>query len=292
MDDAGTPLPVPLRVVVMGASASLDTSFHGGPRADVAYPRVVEAALWASGQPARVRVSALQAHRPRHGLRAWPRDVECWCPDVVVLHYGQADSVHRVLPRWLERHANSTRGRPGALRQAYRRAVLRPTWLALIKLQTRLDVTPDATVDATPDATKVTRRQRQVTAELARLIDLTRSAASSPPPLVLVPTLVRPGPPWQRWFPGAAARMATLNGTFAEVVRQVDDPDVRTFPLAELVEQVVPEGEEPTPDGGHFTPLVHHAIGVAMAQLILEWVDRQPRPAAGAGHYGGRHADL
>jgi hypothetical protein len=124
---------------------------------------------------------------------------------------------------------------------------------------------------------------------VARLIELTRSAGS---PLVLVPTLLRPGPPWQRWFPGAGARMATLNRTFADVVRQVDDPDVRTFPLADLVEEIIPEGYEPTPDGGHFTPWVHHAIGVAMAQEILAWVRTQPRLAAGAGNYGGGHADL
>jgi hypothetical protein len=226
-------------------------------------------------------VSALQANRTRHGLATWEREVDPWDPDVVVLHYGQADMVHLFLPRWLERHANSLRRRPGRVRDTYRKVVLRPIWLALARVQTRLD--------ARFDAGKLSRRQRLVTAELAQMVELSRTA---PSPLVLVPTLLRPGPPWQKWFPGATARMETLNRTFAEVVREAADPDVRTFPLAAVVEDLIPEGYEPTPDGGHFTPPIHHAIGAAMAREILAWVDSRPQPAAGGERYGGPHADL
>jgi len=264
MPDAPTPLAEPLRVVVLGASASVETSYHGGPRTDLAYPRVIEAELRAAGHPATVRVCALPADRARHGLLRWEREVNPWAPDVVIVHYGQADSVHLFLPRWLERHANSPRRRPGAIRERYRRFLLRPVWVYLARLQARLD--------ARFDATKETRRQRRVTAEVARLIERVRSTS---PALVLVPTLLRPGPPWQRWFPGVGARMATLNEMFGDVVEGVDDPDVRVFPLAELVEHLVTEGEEPTPDGGHFTPLVHRAIGEAMADVIVEWRVRE-----------------
>jgi lysophospholipase L1-like esterase len=281
MAGARTSLAAPLRVVVMGASASVDTSFHGGPRADLGYPRVIEAELRAAGRPARVHVSALQANRTRHGLATWEREVDPWDPDVVILHYGQADMVHLFLPRWLERHANSLRRRPGRVQDTYRKVVLRPIWLALARVQTRLD--------ARVDAGKLSRRQRLVTAELAQMVELSRTASS---PLVLVPTLLRPGPPWQKWFPGAGARMETLNRTFADVVREAADPDVRTFPLAALVEDLIPEGYEPTPDGGHFTPPIHHAIGAAMAQEILQWAMQRPQPAAGGERYGGPHADL
>jgi lysophospholipase L1-like esterase len=226
-------------------------------------------------------VSALQANRSRHGLAAWERVVDPWDPDVVILHFGQADTVHLFLPRWLERHVNSPRRRPGLVRETYRRILLRPTWLMLARLQTRLDAR--LPVGATA------RRRRNVTAELARLVELSRTPSS---PLVLVPTLLRPGPPWAKWFPGAGARMEALNRTFAEVVEAADDPDVRTFPLAAVVEGFIPEGYEPTPDGGHFTPPVHRAIGAAMAQEILEWVDGRPGPAPGDEHYGGPHADL
>src|SRR5436305_456182 len=129
MAEPRTPPTVPLRVVVMGASASVDTSFHGGSRDDLGYPRVTEAALWAAGHPA--------------------------------------------------------------------------------------------------------------------------------------------GPAWRAWVPGAAGGRGGLTRWFVEVVRQVDDPDVRTFPLAELVAELAPDGYETTPDGGHFTPPVHHAIGLALADEIL-----------------------
>ncbi len=268
MADAPRPPATPLRIAVMGASASVETSYHGGPRTDLGYPRVLEAELLAAGVPATVRVSAIPADRVRHGLAAWSDQILPWGPDVVVLHYGQADSVLFFLPRWMERHANSPRERPGRLRRSYRRLVVRPIWIGLAKVQMRVDRPVDPTVTA--------RRQRRATAELARLLDVVRATS---PALVLVPSLVRPGPPWQRWFPGAAGRMAALNRTFAEAVSRCADPNIRTFPLAELVEERTPPDEEPTPDGGHFTPAVHHLGGAAPAEENPGW-ERGPHHGA------------
>jgi lysophospholipase L1-like esterase len=264
MPAAPEPTTEPVRVLVQGASASVVTSWMGGPRADLAYPRVVEATLRAAGVPALVRVSALPADRARRALRTWESEGLGWAPDVVVLHYGHADCVHLFLPRWLERHANNPHRRPGRVRDAYRRLLLRPVWKGLANLQ--------MWSDGTLDATRQTRRHRRVAAEVREVIRHSRTACA---PLVLVPTIHQPGAPWRRWFPGAGARMRTMNETLTALVRDIGDPDVRIFPLAELVDGLAVDGGEPSPDGGHFTPAVHQAVGQAMAEAILEWMGPQ-----------------
>jgi lysophospholipase L1-like esterase len=259
------PMAPPVRVLVKGASASVLTSWMGGPRTDLAYPRVIEAALYSAGRHGEVRVSALPADRATGALKTWDKDVLGWSPDVVILHYGQADMVHLFLPRWLERHANSPHRRPGRIRSLYRRRMLRAVWIFLARLQTRLD--------ARLDSTRERRRHRTSVAHLALLIEQVRTVAS---PLILVPTLLPPGPSWSSWFPGSADRMRIMNDGLERVVREAAHPDVRIFPLEELV-AALPVGEDgPTPDGGHFTPEVHEAIGQGMAEVILDWVEAQP----------------
>src|SRR5690242_14845948 len=114
------PLPLPIRVLIKGHSQVVWTSWMGGPRSDLAYPRALEAELYAAGRPADVRVEALPAVTTKRALRSWEHEVVPFSPDVVVLHLGQMDMVHHVLPGWLEQHAHSLRTRPGAVREKYR----------------------------------------------------------------------------------------------------------------------------------------------------------------------------
>jgi hypothetical protein len=255
---ADRPAAPPLRVAVLGASATVETSWHGGPRADLAYPRVLEAELLAAGVPATVAVHALPANRIRHGRADWIERVARWDPDVAVLHFGQADNVHLFLPRWAERHANSPRRRSGPVRDRYRRRVVRPLWIGAAKLQQRLD--------PRLGPRSVGRRQRKQADEL---LDLVRLVLATSQATVLLPDLLRPGPPWASWFPAAAARMAHFNECVAQRVAALDDPRVRVFPLAAIVEGAMAPDEEPAPDGGHFTPRAHRLIGSALADAVL-----------------------
>ena len=59
------PLPLPLRVLVKGASTAHTVSWMGGPRRDFAYARATEAALYAAGTPAEVRSTAWRRSAPR-----------------------------------------------------------------------------------------------------------------------------------------------------------------------------------------------------------------------------------
>ena len=277
---AAGPARLPLRVLVKGSSTVVYTSWMGGPRADLLYPRVLEAEILAAGHPVEVRVTAFPAERARRALRNWTRDVLLWSPDVVVLHYGHADSIHLFLPRWLERHVNTLGKEGGPVRSRYRRWVLRPTWIALAKLQTR--------VDAVVGLRLATRRSRKVAEDLEELIGRVRWVGS---PLVLLPQMHPIGEQYRRWFPRIEARMELLDELVADLVKRLDDPDIRVFPVREHLLRVLEEGRDPVPDGSHYTPEVHRAVGRAMARTVLGWAEDQPHlvlPTQGAeGPPGG-----
>ncbi|HJR24705.1 MAG TPA: SGNH/GDSL hydrolase family protein [Acidimicrobiales bacterium] len=255
---------LPLRVLVKGSSTVVFVSWMGGPRADMAYPRVMEAEIRAAGVPVEVRVSALPAERIRTALRRWHREVLPWAPDVVVLHYGHADLIHLFLPRWLERHANTLGKRGGPVRSRYRRYVLRPVWIGLAKLQTAADRHLPRRL--------VTRRARKVVEDLDELIDRVRWVHR---PLVLVPNLHPMGAQYRSWFPSIDLRMERMNELAASLVSRLDEPDIRVFDTRRHLLAVLSEGGDPVPDGSHFTAEVHRAVGRAMGREVVEWAREQ-----------------
>ncbi len=269
------PLPLPIRVLVKGASTAVWTSTMYGPRADMTYPRVIEEQLLRAGHPAEVRVSAMVAAQARSALKTWEPDVVQWSPDVVVLHYGHFECIHLFLPWRLLRHANGMKRRPGPI-HAYRTYGVRSAYKVLARIQTRIDALDRPSLHA--------RRRRRLQRDLERLITRVREVAS---PLVLVPDIVPPGKIWDRHFPGARARMAAMNQTLEGVVDQVASPDVRLFKATDAVAPIVEEGtEEVSPDGGHYTARAHRLVGEALAKTILEWVATQPHLALQEAPHG------
>jgi hypothetical protein len=240
----------------------------GGPRTDFTYPRVIEAELRAAGLPAEVRVSARPGALAKESLETWEDEVVPWSPDVVIVHYGQVESIHRVLPSWAEHYVNALHRRPGKLRDLYYRTLVKKVWLGLANGQ--------KWIDARVEPTRLWRRHRVVAAHVERLISRVRNVAR---PLVLVPDLLQPGPPWANWFPGMGARVDLMNATLDELVDRIADPEVQRFRITDVAAGI--DGE-PTPDGGHFTPELHQAIGAAMANVIFDWASGQPHLAGPA----------
>jgi hypothetical protein len=260
------PLPLPIRILVKGASTVVFVADMGGPRTDFNFGRVIEAEILHAGRPADVRVVGVPSDTAKFSLRTWERDVLGWSPDVVVLHHGHYESIHFVLPRWLERHANSTRGRPGGrLRTLYRTKLLRGAWIKLASLQARADQRFDSAL--------FRRRLSRVARDVEKLIGNVQTVGS---PLVLVLEVVPPGRRWQSWMPGLDERTALMNRWLTEAVERVGRPDVRfvrtTLALADQLEP----GEEPTPDGGHYSPRAHRIVGELLASEILDWARTQP----------------
>jgi len=250
----------PWRILVKGSSPANWVSFMGGPATDLTYPRVVERELLLGGRNAVVRNLAVTSERVKTGLKNWERQVYPWSPDVVILNYGLFETVHLFLPQPLERHANSLRGRPGPVRHTYRRYALRPAWKALAVAQQRLD--------GRVPAAAFNRRAARFADDLTQLIGRIQMVGS---PLVLLPEISGPGERWATWFPGIEQRIAMVNRAMSDAVSRVDRDNVRLFDTGAALAALVATGHDIVPDGGHYTPQAHDAIGRAMAREIREW---------------------
>jgi hypothetical protein len=259
------PLPLPMRVLVKGPSTVVWLSEMGGPRTDFTFPRSLEAHLLAAGQPAVVHNTAIASEQAKATLGSWQREILAWSPDVIILLYGQYETIHLIAPRWLERHANSLRRRPGRARELYRSRVLGPAWMSLARFQAKLDTRIDPLI--------FRNRPQRVVAHLERLIERSQSVGS---PLVYVFEILPPAKRWRSWFPGMAARTEVMNAALAQMIARIDKPNVRLFPMRELVERNFADIEQATPDGGHFTAELHRVIGEALSVDILEWAATQP----------------
>jgi len=260
-----TPLPLPIRVLVKGASTVGWLSGMGGPRSDFTFPRALEDALLAAGRPAEVRTHTLPSERTRSTLRTWEREMIGYSPDVVILVYGHYETIHLFLPWWLERHANSLKARPGRIREAYRKRLLRPAWVTLAKLQAKADTVLDPTIRRS--------RPHRVAADLERLIGHIQDLHS---PLVFLFELQPPATRYRSWFPGMAERIAVMNAAIAGMVAKLDLPNVRLFRTTPLIaEHADGDLDVATPDGFHYSPHLHRMIGEALAREILIWADTQ-----------------
>jgi hypothetical protein len=243
----------------------------GGPRSDFNFGRVIESEILRAGRPAEVRVSGVPSDKAKFSLRTWEQEVLTWSPDVVVIHHGRYEIIHFFLPRWLERHANSTRYRPGRLQTMYRTKVVRKVWMALAKLQCRLDRRMNSLLFA--------GKLRRVAADVEALIKNIQTVGS---PLVLVMEIVPPGTRWQGWMPGLEERTSFINQELEAAVDRVGLPNVKFIRTTPTLAARLDPDEEPTPDGGHYSARAHRIVGEILSQEILTWAETQPhlQPAA------------
>lgn len=260
---------VPLRVLVKGASTVNWTSWMGGPRTDFTFPRVVEEQLLADGRSCVVNTISMTSEKTSTILSTWQREILGFSPDAIVLLYGHYETIHLFLPRWLERHANSLRAKPRWWSQRYRKHVLRPLWMLLARLQAKLDVVLDPTIRR--------NRPKHVAADLRAYIDHVQKVGS---PLVICLELLPPTARYQSWFPGMEARMKVMNRAIEQMVAEVGRPNVRYLKVRPLVDRVAGgDLEVATPDGFHYSPQMHRAVGEMLADEIAAWAETQPHLA-------------
>ncbi|MEH3034312.1 MAG: SGNH/GDSL hydrolase family protein [Aeromicrobium erythreum] len=263
-DDAHEPTPaaLPLRVLVKGASTVGWTSMMGGPRNDFIVPRVIESALLERGRPCQVQTYTMASEPTSTILGTWQREVVGFSPDAIVMIYGHYETIHLFLPRWLEIHANSLRGRPRRLALLYRRKILRPFWSTLAKLQAAIDVRLEPT-RLRPG------RPRRVADDLETYIGHVRKVAS---PLVVLVELLPPASRFVSWFPGMPRRIEVMNEHVRGLVERLDSPDVRYVRVRDLVDTYFDgDLDRATPDGFHYAPELHDLVGRRVASVVDEW---------------------
>lgn len=258
-------LPLTLRIKVRGASTVAWLSPMGGPRSDLGFPRVIERELGAAGRPAVVDSYAIPGEPTVELVRTWEEHVLAWSPDVIVLMTGHYETIHLLMPHWLERHANSVRWVDRPIRTFYRRRLLRPAWKVLAQIQLRTDRRFPRLRD---------RRVHAAVADIERFITRSREVGS---PLVIVMEAPLPGSRARRWFPGMAHRIPLLNQELARMVASFACDEVRLFPTTRhAAEYADGDLDRAVPDGIHFTPPLHERIGRELADDIAKWAASQP----------------
>lgn len=264
-----TPAPLALRVLAKGPSTLLWTSMMNGPRSDMTFPRVMEQELLAHGRPAQVWNAGVLGWPTRalFETRAWDEEIVAWSPDVVILAVGHYESLHTILPRWLERGANTVNRRPGMLRFLYYRRFLRALARMVLLLQKRID---------RPSVTSK-RRMRRVLVDTAAYVKMVQQVGS---PLVLLMEIHPPSGIKREWYGGWTERVRVLNDGLRKLAADIDRPNVRFVEITDLVEQFDPaERDHLWTDGIHFTPPFHRAIGERFAAIAEEWASTQPHLA-------------
>jgi len=258
--------PLPIRVLVKGASLMHETSERPQLREDFIFSRVIEESLLKSGHGADVWTAAVASEPARLAFRTWEDQVKAWSPDVIILSYGYYEVIHLFLPRWLERHANSLKTRPGPVRELYRNLFLRKVWLSLAKLQCRLDKVFGARFFG--------RRLGRVEKDLRTYIDRSREVGR---PLIMLFEFLPPGQRGRGWFPGMTERTGLMNEMLHRLVAEYDDPEIMLVPIPEIAERCLPPGTEPNTDGFHYTGALHRFIGEEIADEIRAWAKQHPR---------------
>lgn len=252
---------LPLRVLVIGASTVNWTSWMSGPRSDLAFPRAIEAELLAQGRAVQVRNAALLASPTKAFFDKWEEQVLQWSPDVIVGIAGHYETIHLLLPRHFERHANRVDYRPGRLRNYYRKRFLRSLW--------KVSATFQAAVDRRVPAGVSRRRLDRVAQDLTAYIALSRQVAS---PACFFLEILPPADRQRDWFPRMTERVHLVNERVAAVCDAMGTADVQFVRTSEVAARLYGEDQQAaTPDGFHFTPELHREIGAELARRILAW---------------------
>lgn len=257
--------PLPIRVLVKGASLMHDISEFPQKREDFIFARVIEESLLQSGHGANVWTAAVASEPTAHAFKKFEEEVKAWSPDVVILSYGYYEVIHLFLPRWLERHVHSMKARPGPIRSFYRKNLLRKFWMVLAQTQ--------AALDRRVGARFFGRKVKKVEKELRTYIDKTRKVGE---PLIMLFEFLPTGKRGQDWFPGMSARTVLMNEMLHKLVADYDNPEIVLVPIPAIAERATP-GIEPNADGFHYTAPVHQAIGEEIADEIRAWAKQFPR---------------
>lgn len=246
----------PLKVHVLGSSASVLVEPEHGPRDGGTYGEQLAVLLTDRGSPTVTTHAGTWFGRICDAVPHFERQVRDYFPDVLVINFGLVECQSDVLPAWLVRHLTTWHrtSRPGA--SLYRGKVAPRLWPVLRDYQQwagRYDV----------DRTHRLRPSRFV-ADLTRTIDMARKDCGS---LVLLLDIDPPGARVEHWLPGTTVRVAAYN----DLLQQVADSYDETVRLVRAGEGITDTATQ-LPDGLHRSPLGHAMTAALLADEITAWL--------------------
>ena len=248
----------PLRVHVLGSSASVLVEPAHGPRDGGTYGEQLAALLTAQGVPTVTTHAGTWFGRICDTIPHYERDVRDHFPDVLVINYGMAECQSNALPYAVVRHATTWHRTSRRGVAWYRKQVVRRVWRVLRTYQRWACAHDDDR----------THRQspRRFVEDLRRLIDMTRKDCGS---LVLLLDVDPPGPRVEHWLPGTGRRAERYSALIADVADGYGD-DVRFVPAGALLT----DPGTNLPDGLHRSPAGHLVTARLLAEEITRWLDR------------------
>lgn len=254
----------PLSVVAFANSIATLQMPARADRADGTYIEVLADLLAAEGVPVVPHLESRWFDFLHRAMREYESRVRVHAPDVVVVQFGLNEYQPWLVPVWLTRHLlvqNQAVIRPA---KAYRRFVAPRLWRIVRGYRRRAaPLVGMRTWQTTP---------RRFGGQLARLIRNVRLEAR---PLVLVLDIDAPGDRLEYFMPGARVRHEVFQRTIAQVVAAAADPEVRLVRVSSITAAC---GGLALPDGMHYTPDTHRAVGEALAAEVVGWLrDRGSR---------------
>ncbi|MCW2672829.1 MAG: hypothetical protein JWP14_1418 [Frankiales bacterium] len=245
----------PLRIHVLGSSASVLVEPSHGPRDGGTYGEQLAVLLQDAGTPTVVTHAGTWFGRICDAIAHYERDVRDHFPDVLVINYGMAECQSDLLPTWFVRHATTWHRTSRGGTRLYRGHVMPRLWKVLRRYQ-----------QVTSRRDTITHRLRpaRFVADLTRTIDLARKDCGA---LVLLLDIDPPGPRVEHWLPGTGRRVDEYNALLARVADGYDDSVRLVRAGAELTDPAAH-----LPDGLHRSVAGHALTAAMIATEITSWL--------------------
>jgi lysophospholipase L1-like esterase len=248
----------PLRVHVLGSSASVLVEPEHGPRDGGTYGEQLVPLLADRGLPTVVSHSGTWFGQIWQALADYERNVRDHFPDVLVINYGMAECQSNLLPSVVVRHITTWHRTSRAVAGLYRERLLPPVWRRLRDYQ--------RWASARDDGRTHRHSPRRFVADMTRTIDMARKDCGC---LVLLVDIDPPGDRVEHWLPGTTERVRRYNALLAQIADGYDD-GVRLVPAGALLSDPAVQ----IPDGLHRSPSGHAHTASLLAEQITGWLGR------------------
>jgi len=248
----------PLSVVAFGNSVA---SLMMPPREDRTqgtYLEVVGDLLAAQGVPTVVHQESRWFDFLHRAMRDYETRLRVHAPDVVIVNFGLNECQPWLLPIWVIRGLLTRNQAVTRTAKAYRRWIAPPVWAFVRGYRRRAArVVGTRTWQTTP---------HRFSGHLRRLL---RNLRVEGRPLVLVLDIDPPDSRMEHFLPGMAARHAVFQALLEQVVEEQASNDVRLVRVSEITAALGPAA---VPDGMHYAPGTHLAVGERLADEVVAWL--------------------
>jgi lysophospholipase L1-like esterase len=260
----------PIRVVITGGSVSLIVTPARTERSEGNYGELLPSLLAPSGVVVDVRHQGKWFDLINELRSRYEFSVRNHFPDVLVLNYGMGECQTNLVPTWLTRHISTWDVSSHPVARAYRRTLIRPLWRVLRRYQ--------QLGSAHLGLHSFRLSPGRFRFEMERVITMAREETGC---LVLVLDCDPPGSRFSHWMPTIGRRWELYQQVLADLVADINDPDVRLVPASRTILDDLGV-EVALPDGIHRTAAAHRKTAELLAAEILQWIGQPARlvPAA------------